>query len=128
MVLERIGGLAYKLDLPQTMRIHDEFHIFTLKRYPSDGRAQPPLAEVIDDEPEWQVERALEDRLVKRGRKTKVEYLIKFVGYGPEHSLWQYDMEICEHSVLDYWATKAESERLVVMLYPCAPSRVHVRP
>ena len=83
MVLERIGELAYKLDLPQTMRIHDRFHIFKLKRYPSDGRAQPPLAEVIDDEPEWQVERALKDRLVTRGRKTKVEYLIKFVGYGP---------------------------------------------
>ena len=63
MVFECIGGLACKLESPQTMRIHDKFHIFTLKRYPSDDRAQPPLAEVIDDELEWQVAHALKDRL-----------------------------------------------------------------
>lgn len=54
--------------------------------------------------------------LVKRGRKNKVEYLIKFVGHGPEHNLWQADMSNCADSVTDYWALKPEFERLVVML------------
>ena len=121
-VLERIGSLAYRLDFPETMRIHNVFHISVLKRYHSDGRVQPPLPEVIDDEPEWEIERILKHRLVKRGRKTKVEYLVKFVGYGPEHNLWQWDTQHCEQTVMDYWATKPESERLVVMLYPLSPS------
>ena len=45
----------------------------------------------------------LNHRLVKRGRKTKVEYLLTFVGYGPENNLWQDDVENCEQLVKDYW-------------------------
>ena len=47
---------------------------------------------------EWEVERVLNHRLVKRGRKTKVELLI-FVDYGPEHNLWQDDVENCVNAV-----------------------------
>ena len=54
--------------------------------------------------------------MVKRGHKNKVEYLIKFVGYGPEHNLWQDDVANCEKLVQAYWSGKPESERLVVML------------
>ena len=105
-VLERIGEVAYKLDLPETMHIHNAFHVSLLKRYNSEGRAKPPPhCEIIDDEPEWEVERVLNHRLVKRGRKTKVEYLLTFVGYGPEHNLWQDDVENCEQLVKDYWAS-----------------------
>ena len=125
-VLERIGEVAYKLDLPETMRIHNVFHVALLKRYHSDGRAKPPPpCEIIDDEPEWEVARVLNHRLVKRGRKTKVEYLLTFAGYGPEHNLWQDDVENCEQLVKDYWAAKPESERLVVILFP--PTRAHGR-
>ena len=42
----------------------------------------------LDDEPEQEVDKILNHRLVKRGRKNKVAYLIKFVGYGPEHNMW----------------------------------------
>ena len=73
-VLERIGEVAYRLELPETMRIHNVFHVSQLKRYHSDGRAKPPApCEIIDDEPEWELERVLSHRLVKRRRKTKVE-------------------------------------------------------
>ena len=38
-VLQRISGVAYWLDLPETMRTHTVFHVSLLKRYHSDGRA-----------------------------------------------------------------------------------------
>ena len=118
-VLERIGEVAYKLELPPTMRIHDVFHVSLLKQYHSDGRIQPPpAADIINGEPEWEVERILGHRLVKRGCKTVTEYLITFLGYGPEHNLWQDDVEHCGRLVKEYWSSKPESERLVVMLFP----------
>ena len=67
-VLERIGDVAYKLQLTPTLRFHDVFHVSLLKRYHTDGRTPlPPPADIIDDELEWEVERILEHRLVKRG-------------------------------------------------------------
>ena len=77
-VLERIGQVAHRLEL--LVSIHDVFHVSLLKRYLWDriGRIDPPPPpEVIDDEPEWEVETILDHRLVERGRKKKVEYLIK---------------------------------------------------
>ena len=47
------------------------------------------LVRSLDDEPGWEFEGVLNHRLVKRGRKTKVEYLLTFNGYGPEHNFWQ---------------------------------------
>ena len=60
----------------------------------------------------------LNHRLHQSGSKTKVEYLISFIGYGPEHNVWQDDVKNCMDLVRDYWATKPESERLMVMLFP----------
>lgn len=53
-VLERIGEVAYRLDLPETMRIHDDVvDVSLLKQYHSDGRVQHlPAADVIDGKPE----------------------------------------------------------------------------
>ena len=128
-ILERIGQVAYRLELPVSMKIHDVFHVSLLKRYLWDrtGRIDPPPPpEVIDDEPEWEVETILDHRLVKRGRKNKVEYLIKFLGYDTAHNMWQEDMTNCGYLVPDYWAGKPESERLVVMLSSHF-SRAHAR-
>ena len=38
-MLEHVGEVAYKLDLPETMHIHNVFHVSLPKRYYSDGRA-----------------------------------------------------------------------------------------
>ena len=90
-----------------------------LKRYHKNSHIEPPPPpEVVDDELEWEVERIINHRLVKRGRQNKLEYLIKFLGYGPEHNMWQDDVGNCEQLVQQYWAGKPVSERLVVMLYP----------
>ena len=119
-VLERIGPVAYKLDLPETMKIHDVFHVSVLKRYFRDSRTKPgPPPEVIDDVPQWEVDCILDHQLVKRGDKTAIEYLIHYLGNGHESNERQSDVSDCELSVQDYWSSKPESERLVVMLSSC---------
>jgi hypothetical protein len=59
-VLECIGPahLSYRLDLPTALsRMHNVFHVSSLKEYRSDGSYQPPVVpEIINGECEWLVE------------------------------------------------------------------------
>lgn len=63
-------------------------------------------------------ERALKHRTIKHaiGRKTKVEYLLAFCGYGPEHIVWQEEVNNCDLLVSDDWASKQHAEHLAVLL------------
>ncbi len=47
------------------------------------------MPEVIQDEFEWEVENILLHREVKSGSRSKTEFLIKWVGFGPEHCTWE---------------------------------------
>ena len=110
----RLGNLAYKLELPETMRIHNVFHVSLLEPYYNDGCAlPPPPPEVIDDEPEWEVDRILDHRVIKQ-KTSKAEYLIRFLGYGPGRDVWQDDVSNCPKIVKKYWNTKPAEERLSI--------------
>ena len=72
------------------IKIHPVFHVSLLKAYRSDGRVQPPPPPVeIEGEPAYLVEQILYHRDVKRGRGSKREYLVKWLGYGVEHNTWE---------------------------------------
>ena len=95
------------------MKVHDVFHVCYLKPYHRDGRVHPPpLPEVIDDEPEWEVDRILDHRQLKQGRQSKVQYLLRFTGYGAEHDMWQDDVSNCSRLVQEYWDSKPVTQRL----------------
>ena len=91
-ILDRIGTLAYHLDLPESMhKIHNVFHVSKLKPYKASGRVQPPPVPIeIEGELEYEVEQILDKRIMKRRcRSDAVEYLIKWLGYGCEHNNWE---------------------------------------
>jgi len=114
-VLKRIGPLAYRLDLPDSMKTHNVWHVTYLKAYKTDGRCPPPpLPEMIDGELEFEVDRILQHCVTRRGTKQVTEYLIRWKGHGPEHDFWQDDVENTPEHVKKYWDKKPESERLHV--------------
>ena len=91
-ILDQIGTLAYRLDLPESMhKIHNVFHVSKLKPYKASGRVQPPPVPIeIEGELEYEVERILDKWVTKRRHKSDaVEYLVKWLGYGHEHNSWE---------------------------------------
>ena len=97
-VLERVGQVAYKLKLPETARIHDVFHVSLLKPYRSDGSVQPPAPHYIMGGEEYEVEEVLAHRMRRVGKTRETqEFLIKWLGYGPEHNTWEPEANV-EHA------------------------------
>ena len=85
-VTERVGSLGYRLELPDAMLVHDVFHVCYLRGYKNDLRKAPPPVPELDDEGEqnWEVDAVLDHKEFQQGRKRKLNYLLRFTGYGPE--------------------------------------------
>ncbi|KAJ9517102.1 hypothetical protein QJQ45_002613 [Haematococcus lacustris] len=102
-----VGEAAVKLELPQQWsRFHNVFHVSLVKPYRSDGSSavpgvsSPPPEQWLDGEPVYTVERVLDHRLVNTGKrkgkdkksetkKPRLEFLVKWQGYGDEHNTWE---------------------------------------
>nr|GEZ54604.1 putative reverse transcriptase domain-containing protein [Tanacetum cinerariifolium] len=92
-VLERIGDVAYKLDLPEELsRVHNTFHVSNLKKCHADEPLAFPLDGLHFDDKLHFVEKPVEivDREVKRLKRSQIP-LVK-VGWnskrGPEFT-WE---------------------------------------
>ena len=68
-ILEKIGKLVYRLKLSATWRIYNIFNKILLTLYctpsfPSQQKPSPPPPEIINNEPEYIVEKILDAKLV----------------------------------------------------------------
>ena len=93
-VLEKVGRLAYRLDIPPHWKIHIVFTIAMLEPSlaPGSDPYQWPIPEqpeaVHADSEEYKVEKLLDKRIIKKGRGHSIQYLVRWLGYGPEHDQW----------------------------------------
>ena len=111
-VLEKISPVAYRLALPKSLRIHDVFHAGLLSAYtsPTSGQAAaaPPEPISKDGEEEYEVEEVLDSRVFK-GR---LEYLVRWKGYGPEEDSWENGLELAEgaaEAIADFHAAHPDA-------------------
>jgi len=90
-IVKVISPVVYKLNLPETMKIHPVFHVSLLKPYqPSPdefARPIPPPAIVESDtgQEEYEVEAILDKRIIRK----KTQYLVKWVGYPLHDATWE---------------------------------------
>src|SRR3954454_17400520 len=90
----------FKLDLPDNLRIHNNFHINLLKPYIPNDNALFPNRTISPPEPiqvvgqqEYEVEKIIDIRR-KYGR---IQYLVKWKGYSEHESTWE-DEEDCQNA------------------------------
>jgi hypothetical protein len=90
-IIEAVGEskLAFRLELPRTMKIHPVFHVRLLDRYHENkvpGWTQPPPPpELVEGQTEYTVDKVLDSRI----RRSKLEYLVDWEGYGEEERTWE---------------------------------------
>ncbi len=89
VVEKQINPVAYRLQLPASMKIHPVFHVSLLETFRESsisGRIQPPPPVVeIDNHQEYEVEEILDSRL-RRGR---LEYFVHWRGYDINERTWE---------------------------------------
>ena len=87
-VERKINDQAYRLSLPASMKIWPTFHVSLLDPYKANtipGRTQsPPPPVSIDDPTIYEVEEILDSRR----RRRRLQYKVRWTGYGPEDDQW----------------------------------------
>jgi hypothetical protein len=90
-VLERIGEVAYKLDLPASSRVHPVFHVSQLKPCLGPGQQVLPKLPSADDVFQVPVQ-VLQRRVRQQGLRTIVQGLVQWSGSPESMATWE-DLE-----------------------------------
>ena len=109
-VTKVVNDVAYQIELPPSMKIHNVFHVSLLKPFHHDGKTQPPPPPVtLDGHLEYEVEDLLGVRKVKAGSKFRQEFLVKWKGYGHEHCTWEPETHLtnCSELLSLFWKAQA---------------------
>ena len=91
-----ISDVAYRLELSPHIRIHPVFHVSQLKEFHTESerfpdRYQPPPPPVvIEDQEEYEVDRILEHRNIRRGNgRPQLQYKVLWKGYPIHDATWE---------------------------------------
>jgi hypothetical protein len=85
-VLERVGTLAYRLELPPGARIHNVFHVGLLKAYHGDPSAAPPALPPTAD---GRLLLGPKKLLKAQQRRGVWHVLVQWTGLPVEDAIWE---------------------------------------
>ena len=92
-VLENIGTMAYKLELPDSSRVHPIFHVSCLKKVIGDKLLVQTILLELDEEGKiiLEPEAVKETRTRQLRNRSIYEYLINWKNLPTEYSTWEDD-------------------------------------
>ena len=124
-IIQCIGNQAYKLQLPDSWRIHNIFHVSLPKRWierpyrTPEYLPQPDLDTDIDPSEEYKVEGILRKRRVlkRNERCSHNKYLVLWQGYPLEEAAWELeayfeDKAVLKHNLEEDKPAKVEPRRI----------------
>jgi hypothetical protein len=109
-IIKCIGVVAYRVQLPNIFNIHDVFHVSLLWPYVADGKVQPPLPPIFEEDASYEVERVLSHEDRGSCSRPKKFYLINWLGYALEHNSWEAECNLSVEVLKEYWDAIAKSE------------------
>lgn len=95
-IIEKVGCLAYRLDVPSDWRIHPVFSVAQLEPAPPPAEKlfgrhfsfNPPPIFVEDKMKSFEIERIFNKRQIKKEKGRAIEYLVCWKRYNPEWDKW----------------------------------------
>jgi len=110
VVREAVGKNAYRLSLPTGWKIHDVVNIERLEKYharSNDNACEMPGSVLVDEEEEWEVDKIL----AKRRRKGETQYLVRWLGWGPEYDQWVNKEDLHAEELVPEFEARQQSKR-----------------
>ncbi|CAJ0966345.1 unnamed protein product [Ranitomeya imitator] len=91
-ISEVLNPVSFRLTLPDSFSIHNLFHRSLLRRYvaPMVPSVDPPAPVLVEWELEYIVGKILDSRVSRR----KLQYLVKWKGYGQEDNYWVFASDV----------------------------------
>ena len=101
-VLQKIGSLDYKLELPASSRVHPIFHVSCLNKVISDMLPVQKILLELDEEGKIILEpKEIAEITTRQLRNRSIpEYLIKWKDLPAEYSTWEEESFIQQHPEL----------------------------
>jgi transposase InsO family protein len=101
-VLQKIGTMAYKLELPASSRVHPVFHVSCLKKVIGDKIPVQTIFPELDEEGKiiLEPEAITDTRIFQLRNRSISEYLIKWRKLPAEDSTWEDESFIQKHPEL----------------------------
>jgi Chromo (CHRromatin Organisation MOdifier) domain len=101
-VTEAISPVTYRLELLAQWRIHNVFHASLLMPYRETeahgANYLKPPPEIVNGQEEWEVEKVLDSR--RRGKKKRLQYLLKWKGFLEAENTWEYEEDISAEELI----------------------------
>ncbi|CAJ2630725.1 unnamed protein product [Trifolium pratense] len=91
VVLERIGEVAYKLELPSHSKIHNVFHCSVLKQHqgPDPSEIDPLPFDSVDNHPLVEPLAIINSKTVTSAGVSKRQVLVQWTGLSPDDTSWE---------------------------------------
>jgi hypothetical protein len=98
-VLQKIGTMAYKLELPASSQVHPVFHVSCLKKVIADKIPVQTIFPELDEEVKIILEpkSIIDTRIHQLRNRSILEYLIKWRKLPTEYSTWEDESFIQKH-------------------------------